>query len=765
MPAFTDYPLLRKTPLPKLFQTVLTGAFVFTLSMAATGCAANEISSFSFDEASPSSVRDSVTGRTGPITAIRGGNAPEYVSGISGAALRVEGWSSWATFNPGLVNQNQAELTVEGWVAVRNYPTDQDAAIINQHELPDGFFLGLDRFGMWNFSAGVDGTWQAVFAPDPMPRYDWMHVAGSITSDGMRLYLNGNKVAENLFPVTEFRARPDRELIVGRRNEGGQTQGYATGAFNGLIDEFRIHDVALDDSEIASIYSSVSVPEAEILATETRYNTDPYRPRIHPMQPSAWTNEPHGMVFWNDRYHVFYQSNPNGLYLGSSQQWGHIVSDDLATWEFETEVLWPSQTADQNGVWSGSTIDQGNRVVALYTANDGGQAMSVAYSDHPNLEEFEKSNLNAVIGIVPPDAVDGITGHRDPFVFEANGFTYVIIGGGYPDRGIGFLYRATNNDLTEWDYRGEIFSQPFTVAGMTWEMPQFIEIEEDIWVFFVNTLPDARSLYWIGRFENERFLPDHGPLLSDMASGVPTVPEDNRFFHLSPSLAIDDQNRWWGVGVIIEDRVEADRRVSGYANALSLPRIYELHPDGDKLRQTPPVELQTLRDPGLSLEQFEVESSDNGLIENIEGDSFEVSLSVDVSRANNFFLDVRKTPDGDEFTRIRYSRFTNDILIERGNSSNANTVGLWDVEGRHDLDPGLENLELQIFVDRSIITIFANERTVLTTRIYPTRGDANFLEFGTIGGSATVESFEFWPLEGGGRVVSATTGSDRWKTY
>jgi len=57
-----------------------------------------------------------------------------------------------------------------------------------------------------------------------------------------------------------------------------------------------------------------------------------------------------------------------------------------------------------------------------------------------------------------------------------------------------------------------------------------------------------------------------------------------------------------------------------------------------------------------------------------------------------------------------------------------------------------EKLKLRIFIDRSIIEIFANNRQCITQRIYPTRKDSTGIELFSKGGSMTVKSLQAWDI-------------------
>ena len=66
-------------------------------------------------------------------------------------------------------------------------------------------------------------------------------------------------------------------------------------------------------------------------------------------------------------------------------------------------------------------------------------------------------------------------------------------------------------------------------------------------------------------------------------------------------------------------------------------------------------------------------------------------------------------------------------------------------EGPFELAPG-EPLILRIFLDRSILEVFANRRQCVTQRIYPTRADCTGVSLFARGGAARLKSLRAWPL-------------------
>ena len=57
-----------------------------------------------------------------------------------------------------------------------------------------------------------------------------------------------------------------------------------------------------------------------------------------------------------------------------------------------------------------------------------------------------------------------------------------------------------------------------------------------------------------------------------------------------------------------------------------------------------------------------------------------------------------------------------------------------------------EKLEIQIFIDKSIIEIFANGRQCVTQRVYPTRSDSRRIELFSSGGNSKVNILRVWDM-------------------
>lgn len=58
-----------------------------------------------------------------------------------------------------------------------------------------------------------------------------------------------------------------------------------------------------------------------------------------------------------------------------------------------------------------------------------------------------------------------------------------------------------------------------------------------------------------------------------------------------------------------------------------------------------------------------------------------------------------------------------------------------------------EPLRLHLFLDRSVVELFINQRTTLSTRIYPSRPDSLGISIFAQGGSVIINSLDVWTMK------------------
>src|SRR3954447_9518741 len=104
---------------------------------------------------------------------------------------------------------------------------------------------------------------------------------------------------------------------------------------------------------------------------------EPYRPQLHFSPKTSWMNDPNGLVYINNVYHLFFQYFPDSTIWGP-MHWGHAISKDLLHWKQKDIALYPDSVGY---IFSGSVIiDSTNStgfgkegkipMVAIFTQHD-----------------------------------------------------------------------------------------------------------------------------------------------------------------------------------------------------------------------------------------------------------------------------------------------------------------------------------------------------------------------------------------------------------
>ncbi len=453
------------------------------------------------------------------------------------------------------------------------------------------------------------------------------------------------------------------------------------------------------------------------------------RPKYHLTPPANWLNDPNGLIRWNDRYHVFYQYNPAGPFHNTIH-WGHAVSDDLVTWADESVALSPSSTGpDRDGCWSGCAVDDDGTPSLLYTGGNGrDQLPCLATTDAPGLQTWDKYAGNPVIASPPADLDVLETEHwraefRDHNVWRENGRWYHLVGTGLEDGG-GAALLYTSETLTEWTYEGALLTGG-RESGAVWECPELIELGERR---LLHVSDYENVVYFLGTFADDEFTVESRGVL------------DHGDFYAPQSLDDGDRTLTWGW--LPEARDVDAQWDAGWSGALSLPRVIETGPDGG-LRQRPASEMTALRTAQIASDATVDLSADDRRRLDVDGATIELTAEVALTDAESVELSVFETPDRAEYTPIRYEK-DGTLSVDRAPSSRDPHTFV-DTQSMS-VPPYDEPLSLRIFLDRSVVEIYANDRHCLTSRVYPTRDDAVGLSVVAEGGSASISSLSAWEL-------------------
>lgn len=464
---------------------------------------------------------------------------------------------------------------------------------------------------------------------------------------------------------------------------------------------------------------------------------DPQRPVYHFLPEANWLNDPNGLIQWRGQYHVFYQYNPNGPFHGTVH-WGHAVSSDLVNWRHLPVALAPSPDGpDRDGCFSGCAVDNNGVPTFIYTGVNGpAQLPCVATSADDLLVTWEKYTGNPVIPAPPADL--DLVAYRDHSVWQEDGSWYMLIGAGLKDQGgTALLYRSP--DLYHWEYLHPILvgdsrqTEP-VFTGQMWECPSMNKLGDKhaliISVWDHDNL--YYSAYFMGDFNEKKFQPQTLAIL------------DNGGSFYAPQTMQDDHGRRLMWGWLQEQSKPTAWRASGWSGALTLPRVLSVTPDG-RLAQAPVPELAALRGSHQLFQHLHVPAEEGLDLLEGEGDCLEIKAEFEPGGATQTGLLVRCAPDDSEQTLIAYDWQTHELVIDRTKSSLDPEV----VKDRRSAacPPGANGrVTLYIFLDRSIIEVFANNEVAMASRVYPTRPDSLGVRLVAAGGPAVVNQLDVWKL-------------------
>ncbi|WP_339257039.1 GH32 C-terminal domain-containing protein [Paenibacillus sp. FSL P2-0136] len=701
--------------------------------------------------------------------------------GVKGGALLFDGYSNDIEVNAKDAIPVSDALTLEAWVAPRSYEWGDGnnlSAIVNQsdQDKTEGFALGMYRHGTWSMQVGIGGQWIQVWVKDhPLEKYKWNYVAATFDkTDGIiKLYLNGQEVASGATPVNVPITPSTEKLIIGKNNKSAEFAGlFSYNMFSGLIDEVKLQNKAFTGQEILAEYKNVKalhggvvpeIPNGDIDEDPSVFDGDQHRPQYHAMPPQNWMNEAHAPIYYNGKYHLFYQHNPQGPFWHQIH-WGHWVSDDMVHWENVRPALAPEAgTLDPDGAWSGSAAyDRDGNPVLFYTAgNDSlspnqrtGLATPADLSD-PNLEQWVKY----------PEPVTEQNGNgihnefRDPFVWydQETDKWYQLVTSGLQDFSSGTALVYVSDDMYNWEYKGPLYVSDrnlYPELGTVWELPVLLPLGEasagqQKYIFMVNphekpeqvtpaddVQRDVEVFYWIGTWDrdNFKFIPDQdAPSKMDVGDGYLTA----------ESGMVTPDGRTVVYSMVQNVRTPQAEYQAGWAHNLALPVSLSLD-EHDELRIEPIEELQSLR--GDKVVDFTDENlaAANQLIRSVKGDMLEIVMEIDPGEAQKFGLKVRRSDNGQEETLIYYDKANGTFNVDRTKSSIDPDVRVDGIQGGYvDLDG--ENLKLHIFLDRSVVEAFANYKKKLTTRVYVGKYDSLGLQVWA-DNDITVKSMEVWNM-------------------
>jgi beta-fructofuranosidase len=194
---------------------------------------------------------------------------------------------------------------------------------------------------------------------------------------------------------------------------------------------------------------------------------------------------------------------------------------------------------------------------------------------------------------------------------------------------------------------------------------------------------------------------------------------------------------------------------------MSLPRVLTLSGSGEMLIN-PPVEVEQLRYNQVNPADISLTGEQEQTVEIIGGNCYEWQLEINGKNADAFGIKVLCSPDGKEETVIWYDTERGEFVIDFKNSKAPGNVRheSYCMMGHHlktfpefvseQRAPLLlkkgESLRLDVFVDKSIIEVFANGRQCVTQRVYPSLSNSTLCKVFSKSGAVKIAKMKFWQM-------------------
>lgn len=464
--------------------------------------------------------------------------------------------------------------------------------------------------------------------------------------------------------------------------------------------------------------------EAALALRQWMMAHDPQYPIYHFAGPESWINDPNGPIYYQGRYHLFYQFDPIVAGKRIRRCWGHAVSGDLVHWEDWPVALWPDTPEDRNGVYSGNTFvaDNGD-LCALYTGSVSDSGWN--HVTHGVLARSGDDGLTWQKKVVMPDSQrpnahspvhwDGVMLWRD------GGLWQQLIGGttgGKEPRGAAWLW--TSPDTEHWTLRGNI--APSMKDGRYWELPYLIQLGGR-YVLFVGC---GGNPYWIGAYDKaaQEFRPETARRVVD--SGNYYSFNLNMTDDKGPGGARRQLMHGWVTGP-----PSPTKTIPYWQGAHSIPRVLRLV--DNRLWQNPVPEIETLRGRHVTGDDCA----------KVRSDTLEIIATFRPGTAKAFGVRVRVSADGKDFARVVYdedrARFGVDgPLLKR-------TPGIVQAGWQDSLLPKGSPVTMRIFLDRSIVEVYVNG-VAYTARTFAA-ADAKGIEFFAEGGSVESQKMEMYEMQ------------------
>jgi sucrose-6-phosphate hydrolase SacC (GH32 family) len=444
---------------------------------------------------------------------------------------------------------------------------------------------------------------------------------------------------------------------------------------------------------------------------------DQTRPIYHLLSPlgGAHVADPNFAFFWKGKYHLFFISTSG---------YAHVSSLDLVHWRWHPNFHGPLCSG-------GIFVNKEGRPTVITTSGwqNGKPVLYSALDD--DLETWA-----APIPIEPqvrPDQDVKKMVCWDPEIWTDANTTYALQGVFPLELGKeSTLLKST--DQKNWEYVGPFMSREMPGVLQSTNNPRqhedvscpnFFKIGDKWMLLCISHIRGCR--YYLGDWKNEQFAPDfHARMNWSLSEGMKDGDHGGEFFAPESLLTPDGRRVMWAWLFAGSNKKYGET----WQVVQSLPRELSLPKDG-VLRIKPLKELEQLRYNPVCEKDSVVESGATNRLKNVSGDTIEIMATIKQGDASRY--GVRLLCDNENGNGL-------DLVVEPG----AKSIKLGSTTAPFELKRG-EDIQLRIFVDRSIVEVFVNDRQAVVKQHDYAPGDVGVCLFSE-GGKMEVRELKAWTM-------------------
>ena len=425
-----------------------------------------------------------------------------------------------------------------------------------------------------------------------------------------------------------------------------------------------------------------------------------FRPHFHIAPPTGLMNDPNGLIFDGEKYHLFYQWFPFDAIHGM-KHWKHLITKDFQHYQAADDLI-PCELFESHGCYSGGALKVGDKLAMFYTGN------TRRLSDNQripfqNLAIFDLDGKLLSKRPLIENAPEGYTEHvRDPKpYFTENGKIRFICGAQRENlTGTAIIFEMDNLEDTP-RLLGELSLPAFDNTNVfMWECPDLLKLgDKDVFIW--SPQGKDREAH---QFQNNYHATYAVGKLTELTFEAEYIGElDQGFDFYAPQTFAGLDNKTQAVlfgWVGLPDLTYPTDKFKWHS-ALTLPR--ELRLEGSKIYQRP---IAKTYENLTALSTFHL----NGSAEIADLDRAYVKFEV---HNQAFDLTFFQNEQGQS---LRLSYENGLVCLDRSQSEQTELMEKFDSKRFCEI----ENLQtVEIFFDRSIVEIFFNHgKKAMTSRFF-----------------------------------------------